>query len=173
MPDSYGGCAVQGGLLAGAINWKRGFYRAWIVLTVVWLLGALAILWAPLFGGKVLFEDYYRFSWDEPRAVRVTPLDAEFELFFTGKFPDGITETVLRSKDFQFHLMHASGASNADLAPAIDVVERALASIQETQDIARTSALPVLLAVLLGPPLLVLLAGLIAGWVAAGFGRSS
>lgn len=149
--------------------WRRGFLRIWIVLSIVWIFAAGAFLWSPILGGKVIFEDYYRFSWDEPRAIRVTPLDPVFEEMVTGRPAVGMTIETLMSSDFAFHLYYASGALHADLARSIAVVQAELDKMQAEQDRHRAASMPGYIAALVLPPLLILGLGAVTGWIASGF----
>lgn len=155
------------------MSWSRGFFRIWIVLTILWLVGAGLFLWRPMFGGGApMFEHWYRFSWEE-KAVQLGPLDKEFQDYVSlgQPLPPGIGWTTLRSSDFAYHLMHADGIAPADLAGSLAVVQADLDELQKSQDEARRQSMPLFAAILLGPPLLLLGLGWIIGWIARAFRR--
>ena len=154
--------------------WSRGLFRIWIVLSILWLVAAGALLWKPVFGGGTpLFEEWYRFSWEE-KAVQLGPLDKEFQDYVSlgQPLPAGIIWTTLSSNDFAFHLMHAEGIAPADLEASLAAVQADLDKLQSSQDSSRRQAMPLFAGILLAPPLVLLLIGWVIGWVARGF-RSS
>ena len=157
------------------MDFRRGFFRVWIVLAILWVGASTAYLWRPMFGGgEPSFEHWYTFDWAE-KARQLGPLDEEFQQFasLNKPLPPGIVWTTLRSKDLAYHLMHAEGIDPADLAASVAVVQADLDELQAEDDRARREALPFMIGVIVLPPLLLLCLGSLFGWIAAGFRRAA
>lgn len=151
--------------------WSKGFFRIWIVLTILWLVGAGVMLWRPMVGGGApMFEHWYKFSWEE-KAVQLGPLDPEFQnhVSLHQPLPPGIKWTTLRSNDFAYHLMHAEKIAPADLDASLAVVQADLDELQADADRSRRANMPFFGSIFVLPPLLLLGIGALIGWIARGF----
>jgi hypothetical protein len=147
-----------------AVSWSRGFFRIWIVLSILWVIGMGSYLWAPIFGGKVMFEHWYRFDWTEG-AVQMLP-DRQ-------PLPAGVKWTTLTTRDLAYHLRHAEGIAPADLERALAVMKADLDELQADSDRARREMMPFYMGLIVVPPLLLLALGWLLGWIAAGFRRAA
>ena len=156
------------------MSWKRGFLRAWIVISVLWIMGATWVFYDPLFGTKVNSETYYSYSVAPPHAKYLGPGDREWVAFVETKpLPVGFTDHVIRTRNYLAHLYTASSIRQADLAPAVAFVQGEVDKYQAGKDEMVRGAMPGVAVSVVLPPLILLGLGWVVGWIVAGFRRTA
>lgn len=147
------------------MNWRLGFLRIWSVLTVAWCVGMGGWLYGPVFGDNP--NRYVR----DYRVVAFEPYAVPFDLQ-DGEQIDGIGKIVkqdIEVRDAKGTLYYRDGISSVTLDAARRGMQNDLARYQRSYDQARSGVIPVALAYILVPPLLLIGMGVVIGRIARGF----
>jgi hypothetical protein len=143
------------------VAWRRGFFRAWVVLAIIWIAG---VGWNqyPLFHLETKIQTsgdcWERFA----RRPDGTALDDKFELFFSHSPPPGSPPS---DRD-RWHAAALQKIHDCEVAEAasLTITQHIERAIEENWEDASSS-----LALILLPPLMLLGCGVILGWVIRGF----
>jgi hypothetical protein len=130
------------------MNWRRGFLRIWIVASAVWIFGVVYI--AGIDRLKPLMNPHAKFQ------VELT--DGSVHTFDTG----------IPLNDLQAKV--ALAFTRLGMKPA-DVAKSQKELIDELykRNHERQSNSQIVLVLVAGPPLILLITGLLVGWIARGF----
>ena len=133
------------------MRWRRGFFRAWIVISVVWV--GLAVMIAQ--------PDTYRHLWHKAKYEIATPSGQKFTL--DSSMPRdhlvGILDTALRQEEAR------PGGTKVEPSTRDSLLQRIDEGYRE-QD----QALQAWIATII-PPVALLMLGIAIGWVVGGFRR--
>lgn len=156
------------------MNWRGGFFRAWVVLSILWVISAGLFVSNFYFSDRLNFETYYSFSWEPPYANYLEPTDAQWQQFVEARtLPDGIVDHEFNTWNYRGHLYAADGILSEDLAKSSAFVQGEIDRYQADTDTNRQAFLPTALAIVLLPPLGLLLIGWVIGWVLVGFRKAA
>jgi hypothetical protein len=147
------------------INFRNGFFRIWVVLSAGWVLLVGALMYSDI-ASPQLGERFYVLPGPDARFFELQNYFDQFDVQFKAKhwkieFPNNVilyatndvSEPVARERSAEFYSLFASTRESEVVA-------------------ARWRALGRAFGVSLVPPLVLLLVGVMLGWIAAGFRRS-
>jgi hypothetical protein len=143
--------------LAGEMNWRRGFFRIWLLASILWILGIAAAFWTD---AAKQFE-LARLS-DEELISQRYPVCRQLpnpppKGFILDECADALQKAGINPFDvYDIAELRRWGRGNS-------YVEQSMRMI---------SVAPPMLALLLGPPFCILLFGIAVGWVLSGFTSS-
>lgn len=156
------------------MNWRGGFFRAWVMLSVLWVIGAGLFASNIYFSDRINFETYHSFSWEPPYAKYLKPTDPEWQAFVEARtLPAGMLDHVFNTRNYRSHLYTADGILPEDLTRSSAVVQPSIDAYQANSDVIRAAFVPWAFGMTLLPPLGLLLVGWVIGWVLGGLRKTA
>lgn len=154
-----------------AVNWGRGFFRAWMLLAILWVAFALLIGWGSVANPYVPTKDVAVVT--ETEQVDLLEPYGEVHQAFEERVRAGTTKKTALDR-YGFNLYTAGHIEPWKYYEFLGKANARVAEYVATEAVARRSqAIPQLAMGVLLPPLIVLVLGWAIGWVISGFRKAA